>query len=90
MMILLFLSGIVAALMLAKAFRNTGKLKAYLVKRKTRTQLVPQAISVLVVVAQAAELVRVLEHTSIVTAAAALFLLATLLATKSGTEIEIH
>lgn len=90
MMVLLFLLGTVAALMLAKVIHNTGKLKAFLGKRTAKAQLVPRAISVLVVVAQASELVRVIEHTSIVTIAAALFLLATLLATKSGTEGELH
>jgi hypothetical protein len=53
--------------------------------KRHRRKLVP-ALKAVMITAQLGELLRTVEHVSIVTVAAALLLLAILLATKSGTE----
>jgi hypothetical protein len=68
---------------------RTGKLRQD-VLRKTATAHLPTAIQAVVLVAQAGELVRVVEHTTIVNLVAAGLLLAIILATKSGTEGQLH
>lgn len=88
-MSLLYLLGGIGLVILLGAMWQTGKLRKIL-KRKTIKAHFPQALSMLLVVSQASELVRLVEHVSVVTVVAALLLLAILLATKSGTEGELY
>jgi hypothetical protein len=82
----LFLMGIVAVVALLSSVGHTNKLHRFLNKRAMGTQVVPKAITMLVMTAQVSELVKVVEHVSIVNVSAALMLLAIIIATKSGTE----
>jgi hypothetical protein len=56
---------------------------------KTIKKHFPMAVQALVLVAQAGELVKVVDHVSPVNLAAALLLLAILVATRSGTEVPV-
>lgn len=76
-----------AAVLVVAAVKNNSRLHSVLKKRAGKTgQMLPQAISMLIITAQISELVKVVEHVSVVNVVAALFLLAILAATKSGTE----
>jgi hypothetical protein len=86
----LFLLVCIAAVAALSAIKQHGKLQAVLAKRKATTQYLPKAIGMLVLTAQVSELVRVVEHVTIVNLAAALLLLAIIVATKTGTEGELH
>ncbi len=81
---LLFL-GVAAVLLVLAALRNSANLRRALKRHSTTNKLLPQAISVLILSAQVSELLRTIEHVSIVNIVAALFMLAILVATKSGT-----
>jgi hypothetical protein len=85
-----FLLAGIAAVMLFGAFKQTSQLKAKLVKKLPPAQYLPKAISLLLVTAQVSELVKMVEHISIVTVAASLLLLAIVIATRSGTESQLH
>lgn len=86
---LLFL-GIGAGIMIIGAMRNSAKVKRALKHYSSRTKYLPQAISMLVLSSQISELLRAIEHVSIVNVVAALFLLAIIAATTSGTESELR
>jgi hypothetical protein len=64
---------------------ETGKLSKALSRQK-HVKLVPKATYMFMATAQFAELVRTIDHISIVHVAAGLLLLAVVLATRSGTE----
>jgi hypothetical protein len=89
-MSVLFLLAGLAAVMLFGALKQTKQLKAKLVKKLPPAQYLPKAVSLLLVTAQISELVKMVEHISIVTVAAALLLLAIVLATRSGIETDLH
>jgi hypothetical protein len=85
---LLFLM-VFAGLLLILAMRNNKQMRKVIKQHSSKTTLVSQAITMLVIGAQLSELLKVLEHVSLVDVAASLFLLAMLAATKSGTESEL-
>jgi hypothetical protein len=82
----LFLLGASAVAMVLLALKKTAKTNAFVAKRLAIKPYASRAISMLILTAQVSELVRVVEHVSIVNIAAALMLLAIIVATKSGTE----
>ena len=84
----LFLIGTIAIVALLASVKHTGKLRSFLQKKAAPAQILPRAITMLVLTAQVSELVRVIEHVSVVNVTAALMLLAIIVATKSGTESE--
>ncbi len=88
---LLFLCALAGVMVLA-ALKESGKFKKILRKRagKTKTGYWAHAISMLVLTVQVSEMVRVVEHVSVVNLAAAFLLLAIVVAAKSGTEGERH
>jgi hypothetical protein len=90
MLMTLFLLVVIACVAVVSAIKQHGKFQAVLAKRKATAQYLPQAIGMLVLTAQVSELVRVVEHVTIVNLAAALLLLAIIVATKTGTEGELH
>jgi hypothetical protein len=71
-------------------FKATKATNHKVLQKTGRLTLASRAVSMLVLVAQATELVRVVEHASIVTVTAALLLLAVIVASKSGTNSELH
>ena len=79
-----------AGLLVVLAARESKKLRKALAKHKTKTRLLPQVISLFVVSAQVSELLKMLDHVTITNVAATLFLLAILVASKSGTENELY
>jgi len=86
MPILLFLLGIFVMVMVAGNFKQTRGVNRYL-KRKLKYQnRIPEVISMLILAAQAGELVRVVRDASLINISAALFIFMIVLATKSGTE----
>lgn len=78
-----------AFVLVAGAVRNNNKVHSALTKH-LGTHYLPQAVTMLIVTAQISELIRVIEHVSIVNVVAALFLLSIVVATKSGTESELR
>ncbi|HYV33747.1 MAG TPA: hypothetical protein VE973_02775 [Candidatus Limnocylindria bacterium] len=72
------------------AARHSGKVRSAVKKHSGKLSLLPQAISLLVISVQIPELLKVVEHVSPANVAGALFLLAILVASKSGTEGELH
>jgi hypothetical protein len=87
MTIVLVLMGGVAVVMLVCARSETMQLKAVLSKKLPPTQYLPKAVSMILIVAQLSELLKMVEHVSIVHVAAALLLLTMVVATRSGTEM---
>jgi|GEM_PF-1714650 len=86
----LFLMAGMAAVMMFGAHSQTKQLKAALVNKMPPAQYLPKVISLALVTAQISELVKLVEHATITHIAAALLLFAIVLATRSGTESEIH
>jgi len=82
---LLFL-GLVAGAMLLFAVRQNTKVRAKLSRHAKKLGFLPKAISVLILVAQLTELLKMMDHLSIVSATGSLFLLAIMGATKSSAE----
>jgi len=70
--------------------QSSSKFHRVLKKHSGKVGYLPRAISMLVVTAQVPELVRVVQQASFVHIATSLFLLAILVATRSGTESELH
>ncbi len=81
---------VVAGLLVVLAARESKKLRKALSKHKTKTRLLPQTVSLLVICAQVSELLKVLDHVTLTNVATTLFLLAILAAGKSGTESELY
>lgn len=77
-----------AGAMTLLAFQNSRKVRRALKKRAGKPKYLPRAISMLVLTAQISEMLRVVEHVSVVNVAAAVLLLAIVIASKSGTEGE--
>lgn len=75
-------------LLVVMAVRGSKKVRDTLAKHHGTGHVLPQAISLLIISAQVSELIKVLEHVTLVNVATALFLVAILMATKSGTEGE--
>jgi len=71
------------------SFVRTDRLKTAL-RSKTATKHVPMAIQALMLSVQAGELMRVVEHTTLVNVVAALLLLTILIAARSGTEAGVE
>jgi hypothetical protein len=69
---------------------ETKRLKEVLVKKMPPTQYLPRAISLLLVTAQISELVKMVQQITIVHIVASLLLLTIVIATRSGTEPEMH
>ena len=67
-----------------------AKVQAKLRKHKAVSHYVPKAVGALILTAQVSDLVKVVEHVSIVNFVGALLLLAIVAGTKSGTEGGIH
>lgn len=78
--------GLAAGLVFYVSFKETLKSKAYVAKKLANAKILPKGISMLLVAAQLTELVRVIEHATIVTVFAAAFLLAVAVASRSETE----
>ena len=78
--------GLALGLMLFVSFKKTLQNKAYVAKKLANAKVLPKGISMLLVAAQLIELVRVMEHATIVTVFAAAFLLAVAVASKSEIE----
>jgi len=79
-----------AGLVVLAAVKNSVKIHKAVTQHSRKIRVLPQAIGLLVLTAQVSELVKVVEHVSMVNIVAALFLLAIVLATKSGTESELR
>lgn len=79
-----------AGLFVVLAARESKKLRKALTKRPSKSRLLPKVISLFVVSAQVSELLKTLDHVTITNVAATLFLLAILVASKSGTESELY
>ncbi len=87
---LLFLI-LAAGTMILWGLKNNSKLARALGKHHAqKLQKLPEAFGLMIVCAQISELLKVIEHVSLVNVIAALFLLAMVAATKSGTEGELH
>lgn len=82
----LVLMGGLALLMLLGVRGETKRLKVSLAKKLPQTQALPKAIGMLLIVAQISELLKMVEHATIVHVATALLLLAIATATRSGPE----
>lgn len=82
---LLFL-GLGAGLMIVGAIKNSSRVKLAVSQHSKHYRYMPRAITMLVMATQISELVKAIEHISIVNIVAALFLLAIVVATTSGTE----
>lgn len=85
----LFLLLGLAVVMLAGGIKHTSRVHNTITKNVKKIH-VSQAVSVLLITVQFGELTRVLEHASIVNITASVLILSVLLATKSGTEGELH
>lgn len=72
------------------AARENNKFRSVLQRKPKTLNLLPKAITLLVVTAQASELVKIIEHVSLPHIIVALFLLAVISALKSGTESELY
>lgn len=82
--LLFLIAGAVVLVLVAK--KDSATLHQALPDKKPHSQYLPKAISMLIVTAQISELIKVIEHVSIVNTVAALLLMAVIIATKSGTE----
>ncbi len=82
------LVGLVVLIMLVSAIRDTNKVKAVLNKTHARTHL-PRMVTTLIIAVQFNELIKVVEHVSIVHMVGAALILAVVLATKGATEGEL-
>lgn len=82
---LLFLAFALAASALVSAVRNTANISSFLVRKFAKRQMLPKAVTTLMAAAQLSELVRIVEHVSIVHVVGAIMLLVILLAAKTGT-----
>ncbi len=80
---------VAAGLLVVLAARESKKLRKALAKHKSKTRMLPKAVSMFVICAQVSELLKVLDHVTITNVTASLFLLAILAASKSGTESEL-
>ena len=83
----LFLA-VAAGIIILAAARESKKTRVLLKKYSDKVNALPRTISVLVLTAQLSELLKMLDHVTIVNVTASLFLLAILAAAKSGTEGE--
>lgn len=81
----LFLA-VAAGIIILAAARESKNTQALLKKYSGKVTALPKAISVLVLTAQLSELLKMLDHATIVNVTGSLFLLAILAAAKSGTE----
>ena len=77
-----------AGLFVVSAVRQSAKVKNALSKHQNNFRIVPKAITMLVLAAQVSELLKAIEHVSIVNVVAALFMLVIVATTTSGTESE--
>ena len=77
-----------AGLLIVGAMRENAKLKNVLGQHIKSYRFMPRAITMLVMATQVSELVKAIEHISIVNIVAALFVLAIVVASASGTEGE--
>ena len=78
-----------AGLSVLAAVKNSAGLHSAINKHSAKIRVLPKAIGLLIITAQVSELVKVVEHVSLANMVAALFLLAIVLAAKSGTESEL-
>ena len=86
----LFLLAGVALAIVGISFKQTkNSLKEIAGGSKARN-ILPKAVSVLILTAHASELIKVVEHASIINITTALLLLAIVLAGRPGTESELH
>ena len=86
---LLFLA-VGAAILMLGAIKHNKTVHGFLDKYSRKTQYLPQVVSVLIISSQISELLKVLEHDTIVNVVTALFILALIVATRPGTESELH
>ena len=87
-MILFLVLGI-GVVVLLSAIGQTAKVRKVLASKSSYSHI-PHAIQVFVLIVQAGELVRVVEHTNWVNVASALLLLTIVVASKSGIEAELN
>lgn len=85
----LFLLGAIAVAVGIGAFQGTLKTNRILSKKLGHAHVVTQGVSMLMMVAETIQFVRVSEHASPVSIFAALLLLAIVAASKTGTEGEL-
>lgn len=85
----LFLLGAIAVAVGIGAFQSTIKTNRILSKKLGHAHFVSKGVSMLMMVAETIQFVRVSEHASLVSIFAALFLLAIIAASKTGTEGEL-
>lgn len=83
----LVLLGVIAVVAVVFARRQNRQLQKHITRVP---HYLPKAIGVLVLTAQFSELVKVVEHISVVNITAALMLFVIMVTTKSGTEGEPH
>lgn len=88
-MVNLFLMGLLLTAAAVWTMRSGRKLQRTLSRRTAKAQF-PELVSVVLLAVQASGLVGIVRETSIVNIAAGAFVLAILLAVRSGTEGELH
>ena len=87
---LLFL-GLCAGVIVLAGMQQSNKVRAVLKQHSAKISAVPKMVSVLILTAQISELIKMIDHVSIVNVTASLFLLVIMIAAKSGTyEIGHH
>jgi nitrate reductase gamma subunit len=86
----LFLLAGLALLVVAFSVKLTKTSLTEIADSSKMHNVLPKAVSVLILTAHASELIKVVEHASIVNITAALILLAIVVAGRSGTENQLH
>ena len=79
----------IALVAMVGAMAHTGRLKTALAQKTVTTSL-PRFVEAAILAVQAGELVKVVEHASMVNMVAALLILAIVLAARSGTKSELR
>ncbi len=85
-----FLFAGVALVMVLGAKSETKHFKEALTKKLPPTQFLPRIVSMALIAAQVSELLKMIEHISIVNVVATLMLFSIVMATRSGTEGQLH
>lgn len=84
---LILLFGCIA---IVESVRHSARLKTFISKKVSLSHHIPKAMGLLIITAQLSELLKVVEHISIINIAAAVLLLAITLASQAGIEGELH
>jgi nitrate reductase gamma subunit len=86
----MFLLAGAALVLIGVSFKQTKQSLKDIAAKHRAQSILPKAVSVLILTAHASELIKVVEHASIVNITAALLFLVIVLASRPGTEGELH